>query len=122
MYDPTVGKWISEDPIGFGGDDPNLGRYVSNSPLTLVDPSGLKEVELLEKGDYTAYPVKRGEFRVRFQDNIRDELADPFGPGVQIEFWPSENDPGYDACQGMRIQLLQIVRTTQHKISSNITR
>jgi hypothetical protein len=42
MYDPTVGKWISEDPIEFEGNDPNLGRYVFNSPLTNRDPTGLE--------------------------------------------------------------------------------
>ncbi len=29
-YDPAVGRWISEDPIGFEGKDTNLARYVGN--------------------------------------------------------------------------------------------
>ena len=41
-YDPTVGRFISEDPIGFrGGVD--LYTYVTNSPIGSKDPSGLKE-------------------------------------------------------------------------------
>ncbi len=40
-YDPTIAKWISEDPIGFAGGDPNLYRYVGNGPLDARDPSGL---------------------------------------------------------------------------------
>jgi RHS repeat-associated protein len=44
-YDPQVGRWISEDPIGFAAGDPNLYRYVSNSPLSHADPVGLVEVE-----------------------------------------------------------------------------
>ncbi|HQH45859.1 MAG TPA: RHS repeat-associated core domain-containing protein, partial [Candidatus Aminicenantes bacterium] len=40
-YDPGVGRWLSEDPIGFDGQDPNLYRYVGNSPGDSVDPSGL---------------------------------------------------------------------------------
>jgi RHS repeat-associated protein len=40
-YDPNVGRWLSEDPIGFAGGDPNLYRYVGNSPGDSVDPSGL---------------------------------------------------------------------------------
>ncbi len=40
-YDPAVGRWISEDPIGFGGGDANLYRYVGNQSTTRVDPSGL---------------------------------------------------------------------------------
>jgi RHS repeat-associated protein len=40
-YDPAVGRWISEDPIGFKGGM-NLSEYVNNNPITLVDPSGLQ--------------------------------------------------------------------------------
>ena len=43
MYDPTVGRWLSEDPIGFEGGDANLHRYVRNTPLNLIDPTGLFE-------------------------------------------------------------------------------
>ncbi len=39
--DPRVGRWISEDPIGFAAGDANVGRYVKNSPCASVDPSGL---------------------------------------------------------------------------------
>ncbi len=41
MYDPTVGRWLSQDPIGFQAGDPNLYRYVGNSPTNFTDPSGL---------------------------------------------------------------------------------
>jgi RHS repeat-associated protein len=39
-YDPGVGRFISEDPIGFGAGDTNLYRYVNNSPTNFTDPSG----------------------------------------------------------------------------------
>src|SRR5260370_33673003 len=39
-YDPKLGRFISEDPIGFQGGI-NVYTYVLNSPLNLVDPSGL---------------------------------------------------------------------------------
>jgi RHS repeat-associated protein len=39
-YDPSVGRFISEDPIGFGGGDVNLTAYVGNNPVLLVDPDG----------------------------------------------------------------------------------
>jgi RHS repeat-associated protein len=41
-YDSKTGRFVSEDPIGFGGGDSNLSRYVGNSPTHFVDPSGLK--------------------------------------------------------------------------------
>ncbi|HYW78083.1 MAG TPA: RHS repeat-associated core domain-containing protein [Thermoguttaceae bacterium] len=40
-YDATVGKWITEDPIGFEAGDANLVRYVGNSPSRSGDPTGL---------------------------------------------------------------------------------
>ena len=39
-YDPTVGRFISEDTIGFDGGDTNLYRYVGNNPTNATDPSG----------------------------------------------------------------------------------
>ncbi|MEJ5312505.1 MAG: RHS repeat-associated core domain-containing protein [Anaerolineae bacterium] len=39
-YDFRVGRWLSEDPIGFAGGDGNLYRYVGNSPNTGLDPIG----------------------------------------------------------------------------------
>jgi RHS repeat-associated protein len=41
-YDPTIGRWISQDPIGFDAGDANLYRYVHNTPTNAIDPSGLK--------------------------------------------------------------------------------
>jgi RHS repeat-associated protein len=41
-YDPTVGRFISEDPLGFGGGDVNLFAYVSNNPIGAIDPYGLE--------------------------------------------------------------------------------
>ncbi len=40
-YNPTWGRFISEDPIGFAGGDTNLYAYVWNSPANFTDPSGL---------------------------------------------------------------------------------
>ncbi|MBU3950422.1 MAG: hypothetical protein KJ826_19660 [Proteobacteria bacterium] len=39
-YDPQVGRFISEDPIGFDGGDVNLMAYVGNNPTNLIDPNG----------------------------------------------------------------------------------
>ncbi|GIW95453.1 MAG: hypothetical protein KatS3mg110_3494 [Pirellulaceae bacterium] len=39
-YDPAVGRFISEDPLGFAAGDGNLARYVRNAPSALSDPLG----------------------------------------------------------------------------------
>jgi len=40
-YDPAVGRWISEDPMEFAANDPNLDRYAGNDVTDLTDPIGL---------------------------------------------------------------------------------
>jgi RHS repeat-associated protein len=44
-YDPSAGRFLSEDPIGFENDDDiNLYTYAQNSPASLVDPFGLQHM------------------------------------------------------------------------------
>jgi len=45
---------LTQDPTGFNAGDPNLYRYVDNSPLDSVDPSGLCE-------DYRERPTPQGQ-------------------------------------------------------------
>ncbi|MDY0212235.1 MAG: RHS repeat-associated core domain-containing protein [Desulfuromonadaceae bacterium] len=40
-YEPKSGRYITLDPLGIGGGDVNLYRYVGNNPLNWVDPKGL---------------------------------------------------------------------------------
>jgi RHS repeat-associated protein len=40
-YAPTAGRFLSEDPAGFGAGDANLYRYAGNDPTGFADPSGL---------------------------------------------------------------------------------
>ena len=43
FYSPALQRFLSEDPKGFAGGDVNLFAYVSNSPVTFVDPLGLDQ-------------------------------------------------------------------------------
>ena len=40
-YNPAIGRFMSQDPTGFGGGDTNLYRYVGNDAPNMVDPNGL---------------------------------------------------------------------------------
>jgi len=40
-YDPSLGRFLSQDPIGFRGGDANLYRYTFNGPTNATDPTGL---------------------------------------------------------------------------------
>ncbi|MCX7427983.1 MAG: hypothetical protein NTW96_20435 [Planctomycetia bacterium] len=58
MYDPTVGRFLEEDPIGFAAGDTNLYRYVHNSPTTRTDPSGLIELGNSSSGSLSVFPPR----------------------------------------------------------------
>jgi len=40
-YDPSIGRFVSVDPIGFEGGDVNLYAYVGSNPANFNDPYGL---------------------------------------------------------------------------------
>lgn len=44
-YDPTLGRWLTRDPIGYRGGV-NLYGYVGNNPVSLIDPLGLEGFDL----------------------------------------------------------------------------
>lgn len=63
FYDTTIGRFVSADPINFGGST-NLYSYVKNNPLKFIDPMGLKEDNNTnEKSD-----------SIKFWDKIRNFL------------------------------------------------
>jgi RHS repeat-associated protein len=69
-YNPSVGRFDNEDPVGFGGGDANLYRYVGNGPTDAIDLLGLSD-----------HPP-------RYPNNVGSgELAKPGGPG-----WPPTDD------------------------------
>jgi len=61
-YDPAIGRFISEDPIGFMGSGINFYAYVYNSPLNFVDPFGLTSmVFVISTGQLVVDPEQRGK-------------------------------------------------------------
>jgi hypothetical protein len=72
-YDPTVGRWISQDPIAFDGGNPNLYRYVGNDPTDLVDPRGLEDEA----------PIKIDPIRVSPPSSLLSMPSRPVG-GINI--------------------------------------
>jgi RHS repeat-associated protein len=50
-YDAETGRWLSKDPILFGGGDTNLYGYVLNDPINLIDSTGRFPSNLDEAGE-----------------------------------------------------------------------
>ena len=50
-YDPTVGRFLSEDSLGFSSGDFNLYRYALNNPVNFVDPYGFKPGDKFDSPD-----------------------------------------------------------------------
>ena len=57
VYDPASGRWLSQDPEGFGAGDSNLYRYVNNNPVNGTDPSGFQPAA----DEIVGKEVKKGE-------------------------------------------------------------
>jgi RHS repeat-associated protein len=60
-YSPRLGRFISEDPVGFAGRDVNLYRYVWNDPLNHSDPSGLIPLDTLWDLGNVIYDIITGD-------------------------------------------------------------
>ncbi len=45
-YQPTLGRFMQNDPVRFDAGDLNLYRYCGNDPLNRIDPSGEREVDI----------------------------------------------------------------------------
>jgi RHS repeat-associated protein len=92
-YDPTTGRFISEDPIRLAGGI-NVYRYAKANPTNLIDPSGLSAINILVIPGTTTATTTQGILVVqvdgitKFQGNsLEPSGTDPNGgrllpPGV----------------------------------------
>jgi RHS repeat-associated protein len=89
-YDPSAGRFISEDPVGFE-EAGNFYRYVNNKPVTLIDPTGLTadcsncgvvvKCRRVEYGHLGLLGFKHCDARVIDRNGIEHSLsAGPEGP------------------------------------------
>ena len=92
-YDPKIGRFISEDPIGFGGGI-NFYAYVGNNPVRFIDPFGLHT--LIFNGSGVTIRNDAGQFEGYVPATSgRDGETDPSVP------WKGPIPPGeYDLDPG----------------------
>jgi RHS repeat-associated protein len=67
-YDTSLGRWISEDPIGLEGDGPNFYSYVLNESIAAKDPLG----------EFCIYDRKSGQMSC-WDDKTGDQYYDQTG-------------------------------------------
>jgi uncharacterized protein RhaS with RHS repeats len=65
FYDSQIGRFTSEDPIGFRGGDVNLYGYVWNNPIRFADPWGTQA-----RSDRNWYPGEKNP-----------KTGEPYGSG-----------------------------------------
>ncbi len=57
VLSPTLGRWLSNDPLGFNAGDVNLYRYLGDGPGTGLDPTGQFEDGDLPPSTIPPFPV-----------------------------------------------------------------
>uniref|UniRef100_UPI0025C6060E RHS repeat-associated core domain-containing protein n=1 Tax=Desulfovibrio sp. UCD-KL4C TaxID=2578120 RepID=UPI0025C6060E len=63
-YDPTIGRFITPDPIGFAGGDVDVYGYCLDDPINFYDRTGLEgkseknKVQSYKKGSITGLDMR----------------------------------------------------------------
>ncbi len=50
-YDPTIGRFISPDPLGYAGGDVDLYGYCGDDPVNFIDRMGLSDTSEAQEED-----------------------------------------------------------------------
>jgi RHS repeat-associated protein len=95
-YDAGIGRWISKDPITFGGRQGNLYSYANNRPVDHGDTNGLTVYECYDRtGDmWWSYFVGFDHTWVRTDKN--EVGVEPTFPGWSPRATPTDHKGWYD--------------------------
>jgi RHS repeat-associated protein len=104
-YRPTLGRFVQQDPLGFGGGDTNLYQFVGNNPATLADPYGLETPSrqriMRESSGLPVQPPQTGVTNLlwlelqllRRYNRLPDTPANSSGSATVIPPTPTLNNP-----------------------------
>jgi RHS repeat-associated protein len=90
-YDPLTGRWVSKDPILFGGGQSNLYVYVENDPVNAIDPTG--RMIMMQRDPFLAWMQEQADawFEVAGSNYTNGNVLASIGPaamGAFVEFFP----------------------------------
>jgi RHS repeat-associated protein len=80
-YDPKIGRFLSPDPIRFGGGDINLYAYVWDAPTNVVDPLGLAGTDVNLGSGYSG---RVDAFDAGGRSSFEIQVYDPTGKEVGV--------------------------------------
>jgi RHS repeat-associated protein len=89
-YNQATGRFISEDPLGFGGSGSNFYPYVHNDPADLIDPLGLTNCVVTPLGTVCSDTGLRNSWL---------DPNDPPGPPLPPDLRPNPPQPAPPACK-----------------------
>ena len=75
-YDPQIGRFISEDPLGFAGGNLNVYSYVHNNPIYFLDPFGLQQCAWING-------MPPASTCPNYHDGLQYPATGPFAPAEQ---------------------------------------
>ena len=93
-FSPSLGRFTSQDPIGFAGGYFNLYVYIGNGPVNAVDPSGLQGVDTLEDR------LKRRHYDTYSEEATKKAEQDPsyikYFAEIKVKYCPNLGELGKD--------------------------
>jgi RHS repeat-associated protein len=104
-YDSVVGRFVSQDSMGFRAGDTNLYRYVGNAPTTAVDVSG-HGLSLSPKDPPPPFPVVRWPLQPR--KTLAPAVLDDWYSGTIVIPWNPANGGPVGYTKGFYIWGVQV--------------
>ena len=97
VYSPTLGRWLSNDPLGFEAGDQNWYRAIRNNPGNGLDPRGLAITAVDPIPDFNPLPERNPLGNVIDLPPVADEGYGVYGGAILVGLGEGFYDTFLDA-------------------------